>query len=108
MRRGAPINWARITTLICDDRADGRCECAGQCGGHPSRCPARHGHLDEVGDWTKLFPVPLDGVPFHVEPRNLLAMCVPCRRRFEAPPKAREEPEGLFDVEVQDQGGLLL
>lgn len=130
MRRSAPINWAKITTQICDDRAEGRCECAGECGAHmitppcacgrrnhsrcntrpvKSRCTARHGRPDEVGDWTKLVPVPLDRIEFRVEPKNLLAMCGPCRKRFAAEGKTpKEEPEGLFEAQVQAGNGLLL
>lgn len=110
MRRNAPINWARISTRICDDRARGRCECAGQCGDHTSRCPARRGHADETGEWVKLVPVPLDRVEFHVEESNLLAMCVPCRRRYDALGKTRQvaEPEGLFEAESQRKDGPLL
>lgn len=110
MRKKAYINWAALGTQVCDDRAGGRCECWGQCGQHirkpfssiaaDNRCSARHGHADESGDWVKLTPVPLDHVPYHVELSNLLAMCQPCRRRFEASPQrdSVDEPEGLFEL----------
>lgn len=109
MRKSKPINWAALSTQICDDRARGQCECVGQCGEHlktfphgvtvQGRCTAKQGHLDENDDPVKLMPVPQDRVPFHVEPSNLLAMCTPCRRRFEALGKVEEpEVDGLFDL----------
>jgi len=110
MRKAKPINWNALSTQICDDRARGRCECAGQCGGHrpdalrrnnpaQSRCTAKQGHLDENDDPVKLAPVPMDRVPYHVTPQNLLAMCTPCRRRFEALGAVeKSQAEGLFDL----------
>lgn len=111
MRRKAYINWAALGTKVCDDRAEGRCECTGHCRGRPSanrtRCTSRHGHVDEAGEWVKLTPVPLDGVAYHVEISNLLAMCQACRRRFEALARQpADEPEGLFDLPESKGGGV--
>lgn len=119
MRRKTYINWAALGTQVGIDRAGGRCECWGQCGQHirkpfssiaaDNRCNARIGHLDESGEWVKLTPVPLDRVPHHVELSNLLAMCQPCRRRFEAQAAkaVAEEPEGLFDLPGAGNEGAL-
>lgn len=101
--RKTTVNWAVLRTQICDDRARGRCECAGQCGvNHGPRCPARQGHQDDSGEWIRLHPEPLDGVLWHTTPQNLLAMCQACRARYNskglAKPEPEEAPEGLFDL----------
>jgi hypothetical protein len=59
------------------------------------------GHTTDDGEWVRLHPEPLDGVLWHTTPENLLAMCQPCRARYNAkgleqPPA--EAPEGLFDM----------
>lgn len=104
MRRGQPIEWGKLTTRVCDDRARGRCECAGQCGtNHGPRCPARqgHGHPERTGETVYLIPIPRDHVAWHATEENLIAMCQMCRRRFTAlEPKTRQEAQeaGLFDL----------
>ncbi|QFP94853.1 HNH endonuclease [Mycobacterium phage Marshawn] len=92
------------------DRADGRCECGGQCGrshvfGMIDRCgnvhgrPAVHG-ADKV---VSLTVRTLDGNDRNRDPRNLLAMCQACVKRHRAKLQAaadkaaeRAQAGGLF------------
>jgi hypothetical protein len=41
-----PANWKAFSLYIRFDRAQGRCECTGECGeSHAGRCTAMHGQL---------------------------------------------------------------
>lgn len=100
MRRSTPVNQAKLDTLVCDDRADGRCECEGQCGYHTERCTARRGHMlpDREHTWVRLRAVPRDGTP-NMALDNLVAACQRCVSGFKRKPQAPVEQEaGLFDL----------
>ena len=83
-----PKDWKRISAAI-RDRAEGRCECAGECGLHrttpgPRRCVERHG---EPAKWAKgnvvLTVAHLDHQPENCAPENLKAMCQRCHLRYD-------------------------
>lgn len=38
-----PQNWIEISHQIRFVRAEGKCECTGECGRHDGRCNAEHG-----------------------------------------------------------------
>lgn len=91
-----PDDWKEISRHIREDRAKGRCECAGECGHHAGhRCWKLNGksYRREDGTWT--YPVVLttahlDHAPENCEPGNLRAMCQACHLRYDAPRKRAE------------------
>ncbi|AYN57244.1 HNH endonuclease [Mycobacterium phage BoostSeason] len=82
-------------------RADGRCECQGDCGrshrfgGVHYRCPNKHGNSAvHGGDKVVTLSVrPLDGDERNLDERNLIAMCQACMKRHRAKCKAEAERE---------------
>ena len=73
------------------ERADGQCECMGECGLHRThpgarRCTERHG---EKADWAKgrvvLTVAHLDHNPQNCSLSNLRAMCQRCHLRYDSP-----------------------
>jgi hypothetical protein len=95
-----PPNWKEISIRIRFDRANGRCECRGDCGGHKEyprdlpwirpdgRCEAHNGdHIkqrDSSGNisWSNrrvvLTVAHLNHNPSDVRDENLLALCQAC------------------------------
>lgn len=87
-----PPNWPQISAAIRFGRADGRCECTGQCGHRyrhrdrsPSgRCTALHGQPSPItGTKVVLTVAHLDHTPENCDPDNLLAMCNGCHLRYD-------------------------
>lgn len=93
-----PKDWKAISLRIRNERAGGRCECAGECGQehgrerhgeyvdqHP-RCSARNGeeHPD-TGSTVVLTVAHLDHTPENCGDDNLKAMCQRCHNRYDAP-----------------------
>lgn len=79
-----PIDWKHISASI-KARAEGRCECEGECGLHQHRrCEERHG---EPAKWAKgrivLTVAHLDHQPENCDPSNLKAMCQRCHLRYD-------------------------
>ncbi|ASR85078.1 HNH endonuclease [Mycobacterium phage PhelpsODU] len=111
---------ARLFDRIALSRADGRCECEGDCGrshrfGIHDRCgnihgrPALHG-ADRV---VSLQVVPLDGNDRNLADRNVIAFCQACLKRHRAKLKAAAEKRAereaveaqhsaLFDLTADD------
>jgi hypothetical protein len=78
-------DWPQISRRIRFDRAQGRCECAGQCGhDHGGRCTARNGDATKSGGPVVLTVAHLDHDPQHNAPENLLAACQACHLRYDA------------------------
>ncbi|AJA43744.1 HNH endonuclease [Mycobacterium phage Milly] len=100
------------------DRADGRCECEGDCGrshrfGFHVRCTNAHGRPAVHGaeKVVTLAVRPLDGDERNTHERNLIAMCQACAKRHRAKCKAAAERdaerraaeaqhESLFDLTI--------
>ncbi|QNJ58287.1 HNH endonuclease [Mycobacterium phage Ellie] len=119
---------AALFDRIALSRADGRCECEGECGrshrfGVHYRCannhgrPAIHGADKVVG----LAVVPLDGNERNRADSNLIALCQACLKRHRGKVKAAAEKaaeraaiesahDGLFDLvdEAPRPSGLTL
>lgn len=75
-----PINWRAISARIRFERAQGQCECAGECGLHIGRrCVEVHG---QKAVWARgkvvLTVAHLDHMPENVDDSNLKAMCQRC------------------------------
>lgn len=87
-----PKDWKAISFRIRFERAEGRCECAGQCGQphEGGRCAAEHGkpHPDTGSI------VVLTAAHFHGSPpeqcgdEDLFAGCQRCHNRYDAPFRA--------------------
>lgn len=84
-----PPDWREISRRI-RERADGRCECMGECGLHnrtrgPRRCEERHG---ESAKWAKgrvvLTVAHLNHAPSDCREENLKAMCNRCHLRMDS------------------------
>lgn len=98
------------------DRADGRCECLGECGrshrfGIHRRCPNAHGRPDNAGKAVTISVRHMNGDAKDYDEANLLAMCMTCITRHRSKVKRASEQaailkaiedqhEPLFDVEA--------
>lgn len=81
-----PANWREISDRIRFGRAQGRCECEGECGRgtHKGRCPNIHGQpAYGTGSLVVLTVAHLDHVPEHCEDENLRAMCQACHLHYD-------------------------
>jgi len=74
-----PPNWDSISYNIRFGRAEGRCECVGECGLHKERCTAVNRLRHPVtGSRVVLTVAHLDQDPSHGNPDRLKAMCQRC------------------------------
>lgn len=85
-RERYPVNWKAISRRIRFDRAQGQCECAGECGlHHDHRCEEVHG---QPAKWAKgsivLTVAHLDHQPENCADTNLRALCQRCHNRYDA------------------------
>lgn len=116
-----PKNWKEISLRIRFQRAEGRCECLGQCGlDHSSecetgRCTAEHGKPHPVTGSTVI----LTTAHFHhaeiedVGDEDLFAGCQRCHNRYDAPKRAegirerREEAARLEREKILRKAGVM-
>ena len=85
-----PANWIEISNYIRFERAQGQCECTGECGLHEGRCDAAHGEPHPVTG-SKVSSgenyLGTDTGDKHdkmdVRPENLKAMCQRCHLSFD-------------------------
>lgn len=88
MRGRYPRDWATISQYIRFQRAQGRCECRGECGAQPhseGRCNAKHDHPHPLtGSKVVLTVAHRDHTPENVDPTNLRAMCQRCHLAYDA------------------------
>lgn len=80
-----PPDWKAISTRIKFGRAQGRCECDGECGrGHDGRCPNRHGEpAYGTGSKVVLTTAHLNHTPEDCADTNLKAMCQGCHLHYD-------------------------
>lgn len=86
-RRRYPKNWREISARIRFERAEGRCECEGECGKHVpgTRCEGRHGHPNPKTKRIICLTVAhLNHVPEDCADENLKAMCNACHLAYDA------------------------
>lgn len=84
-RKRYPLDWPLISWFIRFVRAEGRCECSGECGLHRGRrCIERHGDpgLFMAGR-VILTTMHLDHEPENCRGENLLAGCQRCHNRYD-------------------------
>lgn len=89
-----PKDWTQISLRIRFERAEGQCECFGECGvDHlmengplvDERCAARHNEDHHVtGSNVVLTVAHLDHTPENCDDENLKAMCQRCHLRYDA------------------------
>lgn len=99
-----PPSWREISYRIRFVRAEGQCECRGECGvkhDYPDddgdgRCGRWHGELVERGYWDNrrlirivLTCAHLDYTPENCTDENLRAFCQGCHNRYDAPERRR-------------------
>lgn len=100
-----PKEWKSISHNIRFERANGRCECLGECGddhgiqndaygfhiwadhrSHDDRCMAHHGEQHfETGSKVILTVAHLDHQPENNDGSNLKAMCQRCHNKYDGP-----------------------
>jgi len=114
-RKLYPPEWDAISRSI-RERAEGRCECTGECGhDHTAepfsqerpRCGSANGHANPVTGRTVILTVAhLDHTPANCDPDNLRAMCQRCHLSYDRPRhlakqaanrRARKATGDLFD-----------
>jgi hypothetical protein len=86
-----PPNWAEITRAIKVDRAQGRCECRGECGrpayhlrADDGRCHNEHGKAAYgTGSKVVLTTAHLDHDPESADPERLRAFCQGCHLHYD-------------------------
>ena len=85
-RHRYPPDWPQISKRVRFSRAQGRCECQGECGReHGGRCTAAHGGPHPVtGSRTILATAHLNHVPEDCRDANLRAMCQCCHAGYDA------------------------
>lgn len=88
-RRRYPDNWTDISLRI-RRRAEGRCECIGECGHHVNRCDARQGEPHPITNSKVILTVAHLGADtgnkhdkMDVRDANLKAMCQRCHLSFD-------------------------
>lgn len=83
-----PEDWDEIAEEIKFVRAEGRCECAGECGRgtHIGRCPNVHGQpAYGTGKTVVMTTAHLNHTPENCRPENLKAMCPGCHLHYDGP-----------------------
>lgn len=97
-----PSDWKAISLRIRTDRAQGRCECLGECGRgtHTGRCPNLNGgQAYGTGSRVVLTVAHLDHTPEHSDDSNLRAMCQGCHLHYDrdhhAATRARTRRAGI-------------
>ena len=85
-RKRYPKDWKDISLRIRFERAEGRCECRGECGhDHGGRCDARHGLPHPVtGSRVILTTAHRDHTPENCDDDNLFAACQRCHLAYDA------------------------
>lgn len=85
-RKRYPPDWPQISARIRFERAEGRCECEGECRrAHQGRCTAVHdGPHPETGSKVGLTVAHLDHTPENCDLVNLKAMCQACHLSYDA------------------------
>jgi hypothetical protein len=81
-----PADWPTISLDIRTNRANGRCECLGECGRgtHDGRCPnINGGQAYGTGSRVVLTVAHLDHTPENCDPANLRAMCQGCHLHYD-------------------------
>lgn len=105
-----PANWVTISRTIRFVRAQGRCECHGECGRgtHEGRCPNRHGgEAYSTGSLVVLTTAHLDHTPENCDPSNLRAMCQGCHLHYDRD-HHRETAAATRRAAREDAGQLTL
>ncbi|MFI1203523.1 hypothetical protein ACH4VR_29525 [Streptomyces sp. NPDC020883] len=91
-----PADWPAISLRIRTVRAEGRCECEGECGRgtHTGRCPNLNGQpAYGTGSKVVLTVAHLDHTPENCDPANLRAMCQGCHLHYDQDHHARTRAE---------------
>jgi len=107
-----PKDWKAISYRIRFERAEGRCECHGECGKHVKgvRCEGRHGHKNpRTGRTICLTTAHLDHTPENCSDDNLRAMCNFCHLSLDAEHHAatRRATKEAERRRIRDKAGVL-
>jgi 5-methylcytosine-specific restriction endonuclease McrA len=107
-----PKDWKAISLRIRLVRANGRCECSGECGldhsaNYQGRCGACHqARHPSTGSLVVLTVAHLDHTPENCADDNLKAMCQQCHNRYDGPMRragiAKRKREALEMADLFD------
>jgi hypothetical protein len=84
-----PKDWKAISNRIRFERAQGQCECQGECGLHkttpgPRRCTEKHGESAKWANGKVILTVAhLNHTEEDCRDENLKAMCQRCHLRYD-------------------------
>lgn len=109
-RHRYPKDWKQISLRIRNERAQGQCECIGQCGRgtHQGRCPNRNGQpAYGTGSKVVLTVAHLDHTPENCDDANLLAMCQGCHLHYDQEHHAQTRARVSHEQRVAAGQGLL-
>ena len=104
-----PKDWKQIADGI-RARAEGQCECQGECGLHPGkRCEELHLQPAKWANGRVVLTVAhLDHTPENCDPSNLKAMCQRCHNRYDRDHRAANvKANKIKDAEAAGQGAML-
>jgi hypothetical protein len=110
-----PKNWPELSRELRFGRADGRCECTGQCGHRyrhrdhspEGRCTALHGDPNPAtGAKVILTVAHLDHTPENCDPSNLVAMCNGCHLRYDTDHHAQTAARTKFAAQTAGMDAL--
>lgn len=106
-----PADWPEISRRIRFERAEGRCECTGECGRgtHTGRCPNRLGESAYgTGSRVVLTVAHLDHTPENCEASNLRAMCQACHLHYDrdhhrqSAARSRRDRLNIHEIQMEE------
>jgi hypothetical protein len=104
-----PRGWKALSERIRRGRANGRCECTGQCGAHPAdRCARFNGEHTPAGGKIVLTVAHLDHDPRNCVESNLLAMCQRCHLAYDRTEHSHSAAETRAEKRQTESGQLPL
>ena len=109
-RERYPAEWREISHRIRFVRAEGQCECLGECGRgtHVGRCPNRHGMpAYGTGSTVVLTTAHLNHTPEECDDDNLRAMCQGCHLYYDRGHHAETRAATVHADRVSSGQGLL-
>lgn len=97
-----PLDWAQISKRLRSERANNRCECAGQCQTHHGVCGAVNGQQHPVtGSVVVLTVMHLNHDPSDCRDENLLVGCQKCHLAYDKEHHAETRRRSLIAQQVR-------
>lgn len=109
-RHRYPDDWREISHRIRFERAEGRCECEGECGhDHGGRCEARHGEPHPVtSSKVVLTTAHRNHTPEEREDHELFAACQRCHLAYDRDHHAANRSRRAAERRVAERQRVLM